>query len=79
MNKVYEELKKSISSLNNRQEELLQLQKQIELRSNVDNEELESKFHVLTQTLIMKQNSLETVTTERNALRLQLERVEVFI
>lgn len=76
LNKVYEELKINISSLNNRQEEILQLQQQIEVRPNVDNEELESKFHVLTRTLIMKQNSLETVTTERNALRLQLERVE---
>lgn len=41
------------------------------------NEYLESQLHSLTQMLMSKQSMLETVTTERNALRLQLEKLEV--
>lgn len=40
-------------------------------------DEFENRIKSLTQTLIFKQNNLETVTTERNALRLQLEKLEV--
>jgi Golgin subfamily A member 5. len=40
-------------------------------------DELENRLHTLTQTLVLKQTSLETVTTEKNALRLQLEKIEV--
>ncbi|XP_066158897.1 golgin-84 isoform X2 [Euwallacea fornicatus] len=42
-----------------------------------ENEEYESRIKSLTQTLMLKQNKLETITTERNALRLQLEKLEV--
>lgn len=38
---------------------------------------LESQLQSLTQMLISKQNTLEAVTTERNALRLQLEKLGV--
>lgn len=44
---------------------------------NSEPDEFENRIKSLTQTLIFKQNNLETVTTERNALRLQLEKLEV--
>ncbi|XP_078053304.1 golgin A5 isoform X2 [Augochlora pura] len=41
------------------------------------NSEIESRLTALTQTLVSKQQALESLTTERNALRLQLEKIEV--
>ncbi|KAG5872813.1 hypothetical protein JTB14_015342 [Gonioctena quinquepunctata] len=41
-----------------------------------DIEDLESRIASLTQVLMLKQNALETVTTEKHALRLQLEKIE---
>ncbi|KAG7206477.1 hypothetical protein KM043_003822 [Ampulex compressa] len=38
--------------------------------------EVESRLASLTQTLVLKQQALEGLTTERNALRLQLEKIE---
>ncbi|XP_022902416.1 golgin-84 [Onthophagus taurus] len=38
--------------------------------------DFESRLHSLTQTLMVKQNTLETITSERNALRIQLEKLE---
>lgn len=38
---------------------------------------VESRLTSLTQTLVSKQQALEILTTERNALRLQLEKIEV--
>lgn len=38
---------------------------------------VESRLSTLTQTLVTKQNELEHLTTEKNALRLQLEKIEV--
>ncbi|XP_046609401.1 golgin-84 [Neodiprion virginianus] len=38
--------------------------------------EVESRLSTLTQTLVLKQQALESLTTERNALRLQLEKIE---
>ncbi|XP_078053299.1 golgin A5 isoform X1 [Augochlora pura] len=40
------------------------------------NSEIESRLTALTQTLVSKQQALESLTTERNALRLQLEKIE---
>ncbi|CAH1153574.1 unnamed protein product [Phaedon cochleariae] len=40
------------------------------------NEDIESRIKSLTHTLMVKQNALETVTTERNALKLQFEKLE---
>lgn len=34
------------------------------------------RVHSLTQSLVQKQTSLETMTAERNAIRLQLEKLE---
>lgn len=39
--------------------------------------EVESRLSSLTRTLVLKQQELEHLTTDRNALRLQLERLEV--
>lgn len=41
-----------------------------------DNILLEDRIQSLTQALVQKQNSIETLTVERNALKLQLERTE---
>lgn len=58
--------------------ELSQIKETLKQKSNVNiNEDFESRIRSLTQTLMLKQNNLETVTTERNALRLQLEKLEV--
>lgn len=39
--------------------------------------ELENRMHSLTQSLLSKQNNLENITQERNALKLQLEKLTV--
>lgn len=44
--------------------------------SAMPNNELDTRITSLTQTLVIKQQALECLTTERNALRLQLERIE---
>lgn len=45
--------------------------------SAIPSNEVDSRLASLTQTLIVKQQALECLTTERNALRLQLEKIEV--
>lgn len=37
---------------------------------------MENRIQSLTQSLVQKQNKLETITAERNALRLQMEKQE---
>jgi len=37
--------------------------------------ELENRMHSLTQSLLTKQNNLENITAERNALKLHLEKL----
>ncbi|XP_021929852.1 golgin subfamily A member 5 isoform X2 [Zootermopsis nevadensis] len=60
-----------------REAELTRLRSRLSQRpASPTGDELESRLHVLTQTLVLKQSSLETVTMEKNALRLQLEKVE---
>ena len=41
--------------------------------------ELENRLHALTESLIHKQTMLESLSTEKNSLMLQLERMEVKI
>ena len=41
--------------------------------------ELENRLHALTESLIHKQTMLEALSTEKNSLGLQLERMEVTI
>ncbi|KAJ8936442.1 hypothetical protein NQ314_012304 [Rhamnusium bicolor] len=60
--------------------ELLQLKEVLKQKANSNaNEDIESRIKSLTQTLMLKQNNLETVTTERNALRLQIEKLEMLL
>ncbi|XP_032686713.1 golgin subfamily A member 5 isoform X2 [Odontomachus brunneus] len=44
--------------------------------SAIPNSEMDSRLASLTKTLVLKQQALECLTTERNALRLQLEKLE---
>ncbi|KAK2581612.1 hypothetical protein KPH14_002116 [Odynerus spinipes] len=44
--------------------------------TSTPNSEVESRLASLTHTLVLKQQALENITTERNALRLQLEKLE---
>lgn len=41
-------------------------------------EELENRVHAITDNLIQKQTLIERLSTEKNSLSLQLERLEVF-
>ncbi|CAG9855088.1 unnamed protein product [Phyllotreta striolata] len=78
------ELHKTQQDLNNLQgiikmknNEICTLQETLKNKSkNVSDEDIESRIKSLTQTLMVKQNNLETITTERNALRLQIEKLE---
>lgn len=79
---VRDELSRQIAQLasrvREREAELSRLRNQLSQRpSSPTGDELENRLHTLTQTLVLKQSSLETVTTEKNALRLQLEKMEV--
>ena len=45
--------------------------------SSSSEQELEGRLHSLTESLIQKQTMLEALSTEKNSLMLQLERIEV--
>lgn len=51
---------------------------QQEARSSVPKEtsHFDDRVYSLTQSLVQKQNTLETITADRNAVRLQLEKLE---
>ncbi|XP_030748447.1 golgin-84 [Sitophilus oryzae] len=87
-----EDCAQKTKELQNRYDELRQLQNVIKIKneeidklkenySRVSNtlshEEYENRLKSLTQTIISKQNALETITTERNALRVQLEKLQI--
>lgn len=63
---------------NYRESELAKLRSQIgpKLSSVGSVNGLEERVQSLTQSLVQKQNSLESVTADRNALRFQLEKIE---
>lgn len=66
--------------INVKDNKITQLKDVIKQKANTTtHEDIESRIKSLTQTLMLKQNKLETVTTERNALRLQIEKLEVSI
>jgi chromosome segregation ATPase len=48
-------------------------------RESTMNSEIENRVQSLTQSLITKQNNLESITSERNALKIQLEKLSVKI
>lgn len=58
--------------------EISRLKLQLSVSTTPSNE-MDSRIASLTQTLVLKQQALEHLTTERNALRLQLEKIEVNI
>lgn len=65
------------NSIQDKSREILSLDEQLRRKPKVPvNEDLDNRLQTLTQTLMTKQNTLEAVTTERNALCLQLEKLE---
>ncbi|XP_077531450.1 golgin subfamily A member 5-like isoform X1 [Haemaphysalis longicornis] len=64
--------------LSERECELEKLRKQIMTKSmsTTSEEELEARLHALTESLIQKQTLVEALSTEKNSLVLQLERLE---
>ena len=49
------------------------------LNTSNGHQELENRLHALTESLIQKQTTIESLHTERNSLTVQLERMEVLI
>lgn len=77
-----EELRRSKEALqqrlSERELELEKLRKQIMTKSmsSTSEAELEARLHALTENLIQKQTLVEALSTEKNSLVLQLERLE---
>ena len=63
------------SQLQKNQSEIAKLRMQLSATSTPSSE-VETRLASLTHTLVSKQQALESLTTERNALRLQLEKIE---
>ncbi|XP_032143480.1 golgin subfamily A member 5 isoform X1 [Sapajus apella] len=66
------------SRIKDREEEIQKLRNQLTNKalSNSSQSELENRLHQLTETLIQKQTMLESLSTEKNSLVFQLERLE---
>ncbi|XP_017779529.1 PREDICTED: golgin-84 [Nicrophorus vespilloides] len=64
------------SALRAREMEIVKLKDDLRLSSQPGSDVGDTRFHTLTQTLMKKQNTLETITSERNALKIQLEKLE---
>lgn len=66
------------SRIKDREEEIQKLRNQLTNKtlSSSSQSELESRLHQLTETLIQKQTMLESLSTEKNSLVFQLERLE---
>ncbi|XP_050405354.1 golgin subfamily A member 5 [Patella vulgata] len=66
------------SQLSSRESEIEKLRNQLTTKSlsSVTESELESRVRALTESLIQKQTVLESLSTEKNSLSLQLERLE---
>lgn len=66
------------SRISDREEEIQKLRNQITNKtlSSSSQLELENRLHQLTETLIQKQTMLESLSTEKNSLVYQLERLE---
>ncbi|XP_049538175.1 golgin-84 [Anopheles darlingi] len=59
-----------------RDSEIKKLRSKIQNRPASPSSDVEDRLASLTQSLVQKQTTLETITAERNALRLQLEKLE---
>ncbi|XP_006268862.1 golgin subfamily A member 5 [Alligator mississippiensis] len=66
------------SRIKDREEEIQKLRNQLTNKtlSSSSQTELENRLHQLTETLIQKQTMLESLSTEKNSLVYQLERLE---
>ncbi|NXX23193.1 GOGA5 protein, partial [Podargus strigoides] len=66
------------SRIRDREEEIQKLRNQLTNKalSSSSQTELENRLHQLTETLIQKQTMLESLSTEKNSLVYQLERLE---
>lgn len=64
------------SQLQKNESDIAKLRMQLSATSTPSSE-VETRLASLTHTLVSKQQALESLTTERNALRLQLEKIEV--
>ncbi|XP_063928347.1 golgin-84 isoform X2 [Zophobas morio] len=71
-----QELTQQYHVIQAKNEEIQRLQEAVRNKSSVGGNDYEMRIKSLTETLMLKQNTLETVTTERNALRIQLEKLE---
>ncbi|XP_011506310.1 PREDICTED: golgin-84 [Ceratosolen solmsi marchali] len=63
------------AKLQKQESEISRLRSQLSVVAT-PNSEVETRLSSLTRTLVLKQQELEHLTTERNALRLQLEKLE---
>ncbi|XP_008193631.1 golgin-84 isoform X2 [Tribolium castaneum] len=68
-----QELAQQYQVIQSKSDEIAKLQDALKSKPSTD---FESRIKSLTDTLMVKQNALERVTTERNALRIQLEKLE---
>lgn len=57
--------------------EIFQLRDKMSQRVQSSSNEAEERIHSLTHSLVQKQTALESITAERNALRIQLEKLDV--
>lgn len=66
------------SAIKNREDEIEKLRNQLTTKNlcSTTEDELESRVRTLTESLIQKQTMLEAISTEKNSLGLQLERLE---
>lgn len=64
------------AKLQKQESEISRLRSQFSAASTPSSE-VEKRLSNLTRTLVLKQQELENLTTDRNALRLRLEKLEV--
>ncbi|XP_055374983.1 golgin-84 [Condylostylus longicornis] len=66
-----------IAQLHEKEQQIIKLRKgNADYQAVGDSNNVEARLQSLTQALFQKQTTLETITSEKNALKLQLEKVE---
>ncbi|XP_065067358.1 golgin subfamily A member 5-like [Rhopilema esculentum] len=75
---LHRQMTRSSTALEERDAEIKRLNHQISLKTSMSpsQEELENRVHAITDNLIQKQTLIERLSTEKNSLSLQLERLE---
>lgn len=66
-----------MQKLSERDSEILQLRAKASQRVQKTSNDTEERIHALTHNLVQKQSALESIIAERNALRIQLEKLDV--